>query len=827
MTRPLIFFVFFISGAASLIYEVVWMRDLMLIIGATTYAVCAIISIFMGGLALGSVIFGKWADRLMRPLLVYALIEACIGLYAIIVPDLFEALRDPYIYLYRQDFTHGVLMTFRVTLVSLVLLPPTILMGGTLPVLAAFLIRAFGNIGRQTSLLYFVNTGGAVAGCLISGFLLIEKLGLFGATMVAVGLNALLAIIAVGMHLAGGSSKAVRTQAEPVVTQWSEASPALARLAIICIGFSGFTSLAYEVFWTRSLLRYISNSTYAFTTVLAIFLGGLAIGSLIYTKLPYRRSKPFMVFGLLELAVGFGFLMSVTLFPDLRSAGDFFVGGTISSFSDSVFTVVIRTGLILLLPAIFLGATLPLVTTICARYLNEVGRTIGAVYAVNTIGAICGSIAITFILIPLIGMQGSLVLLIGMNFAIGAVLIAADLETRRIQAAVLVGLTIICIVGLFSMPNDIFRRTFLRYYAGQKLVFYMEGATDTVGVVEFQNGQREIQYEDLRGTAGTHTVAWNFVLGHLPFLLHPGEPRTALNICFGVGNSLSAMAVHENLEKIDNVELSPQVLKAAGYFWTNNDVINHPKINYIIDDGRNFAMAAEETYDIIELEPPMTYTAGVINLYTREFYEDLSARLNDDGVLLQWIPVGQGTLEEEKMLFRAFHEAFPHATAWRQLSTGMAMLLIGTKMPLTIDYQLLKEKMARPQVHRDLELSGVTDAIDVLSMFTFDSQAFGEFVRDASPVQDDKTVLDFSLARHPGSGFGMGFGLSEQGDQQILTSMEERAVWYDEHRRPVVPYLRNLGDEDPDKIALMVRSRVTITATQALDLAVPESEWDR
>jgi spermidine synthase len=464
---------------------------------------------------------------------------------------------------------------------------------------------------------------------------------------------------------------------------------------------------------------------------------------------------------------------------------------------------------------------LPLATELCARGVATSGGTVGRVYAVNTLGAILGSLAAAFVLIPGLGMQGTLLLLIALNFGLAWMLAVSDARTAPRRLAVGAAVAAVAVGALLRVPSDLFRRTFAP--PGTELVFYREGVTDTVGVIE-QNGQRIIEYEDQRGTAGTATFAFNYFFGHLPLLLHSGEPRLVLHICFGVGNSLSAVAAHESVERVDSVELSPHVLEAGRYFWSNGDVLSNPKVRTVIDDGRNFVLASRETYDVILLEPPEIFTAGVINLYTREFYRDAAARLAPDGVMMQWVPIGEAPLDEERMLFRAFYDVFPHATAWQQLRGG-PMLLIGTHRPLRIDYERLRTRMAEPHVRRDLELAGVQNADDLLAYFVFDEEAFRKFAVDVPPVTDDHTVLDFTMPYFLGSGFGLGsFSLyARANDEGAPGPRKKRAQFYFAESRSVVPYLILDGEASQD-----VEARIRATRFgHPPALPVPESRWRR
>ena len=824
---PLIAAMFLVSGAAALIYEVVWMRQLSLIFGITTVAVSTVLAIFMGGLAIGSVLFGRRADATARPLVLYALLEIGIGVYALLIPFLFDALRTPYIVLYRMDLPFGLLTLGRAFFGGIVLLPPTILMGGTLPVLARYLIQRYGDVGKQTGTLYFFNTLGAVIGCCVAGFYLIEHLGLIASTHVAAALNFGLAGVALALQRWMAPTAPHDAQSSEAATEsHATLSPAAIRLVVMCIGLSGFISLASEVLWTRALPRYIYNSTYAYTTTLAVFLLGLAIGSLLYLLMPFRKSRPVLVFGLLEAGAGLGLLLSLHLFEDLKKVSKSIVGTEIDSFGDSLALMIVRCGLVLFLPAVCFGATLPLVTQMCARSLENVGGLVGRIYAVNTMGAVLGSLGVTFVLVPVIGMHWTLVGFITLLMLMAGALTVAGSPQRWLKGVSIVALCGVLFLTYRASGNNVFRETFRAYLADT--IFYKDGMTDTVGVVQNRrDGTRVIRYSDLRGTASTSTFHWNFLLGHIPTLLHPGEPKTALNICFGVGNSLSAMAAPETIERIDSVELSPHVLEAAKFFWTNNDVINNPKINTIIDDGRNFVLASDQTYDIIELEPPAIFTAGVINLYTRDFYEDVYDRLAPDGIFVQWMPSGAGPMRDEQMLLRAFYEVFPHATIWKQLTAHSPLLAIGTKEPFKIDYQLLSDKMSRRYVRDDLALASIHNPVDVLAMFLFGPKELEEYVRDVPPVTENKTVVDFSTPRDLSSGYGFQVVYAEADRDLVRAALSANSERVLNMRTSILPYLTNLGDEDPEELDRRIIDHGVLTFVELEHKLIPESEWNR
>jgi len=822
---PALLLLFFLSGAAGLIYEVLWTRQLSLIFGVTTYAVSAVLATFLGGLALGSWLLGRRVDRVHNPLLVYALLELGIGLYALLIPTMLEALRPLHIALAQLGLPYSGFSLLRALLAAAVLLVPTTLMGGTFALLVSDWARERGNLARGTGILYLVNTGGGLVGCVLCGFFLIENFGLAGTNRIAGATNIVLAVGAallsrgrVTQHATAGGASA----AQPGL----RLSAREARLILFSAGLSGFVSLAAEVLWSRALLGHLYNSTYAFTMMLATFLLGIAIGSAVFTSLFSRIRRPLLVFAGLQVGVGIGLALALLLFPRLHLlTGRVFGIQTVTSFEVSLLTMFLQAGAILLPPVILLGILFPLATTLVASGRSAVGDAIGRVYAVNTLGAILGSLGCAFVLIPHLGMWGTNKLLVALSLG-GAAAIAAigntgatRRETTAVGAAALFALAIVA-----APVEDVFRRGFL-IGKDERLIFYKDGATDTVGVREAE-GERTIVYNDKRGTAATSSYDLNFFLGHLPVLLHPGTPRHVLHICFGVGNSLSAVASHPDVERVDSVELSPNALEAGSYFWTNDDVLGNPKVRSIVDDGRSYVMTTQETYDVILLEPPETFTAGVINLYTTEFYRDARARLAPDGVMMQWIPTANASVDDERRLFRAFHDVFPHATMWWQLWGGTA-LLIGTKEPLGIDYQRLKARMSEPRTAQDMAISQVTDVDQLLSYFRFDEAAFADFVRDSLPVTDDRTVLDFSMPRYGGSGFGLGqFNANVRAEGRGLSEIvAERIRMYEALARPVAPYLTNLGEETREAIAARIEARRKAPITWQSHRAFREAEW--
>ena len=325
---------------------------------------------------------------------------------------------------------------------------------------------------------------------------------------------------------------------------------------------------------------------------------------------------------------------------------------------------------------------------------------------------------------------------------------------------------------------------------------------------------RTLIYSDGRGAAGTSTLPWNLYFGHLPMLFHP-DPREVLHICYGSGNSVLALTRHEP-DRVDVVELSPHVQEASSYFWTNENVIEKPNVNLIIEDGRNYVLGTDRSYDVVSLEPPNIYTAGVVNLYTQDFYELVLRRLKPGGIMVQWLPTIQLSKVDRGRLIRAFTEAFPHVTVWQQL-TSTSLLLVGTLEPLQIDVDELARRLESQALERDVAkmglrrsdgtgsfwhktpeeiaarpggtASGAAMALRFLSFFLLGDEATRALVAEYGPVRDDRTMVDYSIPRFVGSGFGFSLytyrvGSPEDNPTQVMqTRFQEYASWGDSAER--------------------------------------------
>jgi len=737
---------FFLSGAAGLIYQVVWARMLTLVIGVSIFAITAVVCSFMAGLGLGSYVIGRWAQRWRDPLLAYGVIEALIGIYAAMTPWLFEGAQPVYVWAFSKLGPYG-LNVFRIALSMLILLLPTFLMGGTLPLLARVIERSRMHAATGTGILYAINTAGAVTGCFVAGFVLLAVAGIRNSLYITAAMNLAIAVAVIAWRWRGPAVE-YPVQAVAATRTWH----AEQRFILAVFFVAGFTALGYEVLWTRALLVHLKSSTYAFSLMLSVYLLGVALGSAAAARIAGSIATPLRGVAACQIGIAVSTVGGLLAFPRLRTIGLAAVGAdAIGGFPHAVAVMVVEAGVVLLPPTFFMGAMFPFGVAAYHHTSRSIGDSVGSLYASNTAGNIAGSILIGFTAIPLLGVRHSIVALVAVNLVLAAVAWARVGAGSWRAAAIPTALLAAAAIHL-GISDRLFLDSINTFPATSRVLSYREGASDTVAVIErTDNGNRGLIYSDGRGAAGTNTLPWNLYFGHLPMLLHP-EPRQVLHICYGSGNSVLALTRHQP-DRIDVVELSPHVKEASSYFWTNEGVLDDPRVHLIIEDGRNYLLGTDRTYDVISLEPPNIFTAGVVNLYTREFYDLARRRLSDDGIVLQWIPTIQLTEADRAHLIRAFTDAFPTVSVWQQLSST-TILLVGSTRPLHVDVPRLHTRLGSPAMQKDLAAMGVENAYGLLSFLLLDDTEVRALVSDYAPVTDDRTIVDFSIPKFSGSGFG-------------------------------------------------------------------------
>jgi spermidine synthase len=806
MPSYLVLALFFASGAAGLVYEVIWLRLLSLTLSVTVYATTTVLCAFMGGLALGAALAGRIADRLERPLLAYGLVELGVAATGLLIPTLLFNLAPAYVWSYQHFGGTGFLFNItRFLLAFVVLMLPCTLMGATLPFLSRTVGRA-DAVGRGLGALYAVNALGAVVGCVAAGFVLIPATGLWASSATAAAVNLIVGIVAIALAF-----RATHAPAPSHVPARSDSSRM--RLYLVCLAFavSGCTALGYEVLWTRALEHYTHNSTYAYTAMLATFLLGIGLGSAMASRVADRFSRPVLALGIVEIGIGVSVLCGLLIyarFDQLIPMAAVAVGG-LNSWPRVTALIFGEAGATMLVTSLLFGATFPLVARAVVRDLDTVGERVAVAYTANTVGSIIGALAVGFILLPALGVGGSFIALIVLNLALGATL-AFGAAPRRAGLVAVGAAAMLAGVAVLVISPRLFQETYARRFAN--LLYYREEVTDTVMVTEDSRGTRMIRFGDGRGTAGTITYPEDRMYAHVPLLLHPA-PRRVLSICFGVGNSLSAVTM-QPVEHVDAVELSPGVVDAAPFFRkTNRDVLADPRVRLTIGDGRNFLLASREKYDVIRLDPPELHTAGVVNLYTREFYELARAHLNPGGIFSIWVNNAMTPEADLRMLVRTVTNVFPHVSVWHG-PLAYSWVINASVTPHAPDLGRLLGRFADPSVKADMASIGIPDPFVFLTHFVFADDQARAFGGEGPLVVDDHTRLDFTVPRSIESFFGI---TNFNTDHWLLNFLLEGGVLRPDSpfarkrermealKRSVLPHLVNVEAAGMDREEVLVR----------------------
>ena len=734
---------FFFSGVSSLVYQVVWARMLTVVFGTTLLATSTVLSAFMAGLALGSWVLGRYIDRCKHPLRIFAALEVGIGLFALFFPSISANLGNAYGALAGLQGNFYLFSLTRFGLCFALLLIPTALMGGTLPVVAKFAVRRLGRLGGRVGQLYAVNTLGAVVGVLAATFGLMEGLGLQGTTQAIAVVNFLVA----GAAWLWGSQRAVGVD-EGAATKETAHSDRVLWGVLAGFAISGFAALGYEVAWMRLLMVSFSfNSHYEFSIVLVAFLSGLSLGGWLGSLLLTRRTDLLSIFVGIQFLIGACGALSVLAFAHLsvlvepiQQADSWWMSRT------GVFFTAVA---IMLLPTVAMGVIFPLVGQIYTRQLVRLGRGIGDIGAVNSLGAVGGAFVTGFVLIPLLGTEWSVKVLAALNGLVGLTLALVSQQRKRLVWSGAAGLALLLVL----VPSDVLRRIAEPAAVNRELVFYQEGAEGVITVEQQTDGFRKMALNGGGQVPTDYSSLQIFrLLGHLPLLLHP-DPQEVLVVSLGGGIALGGAAQYEP-RRITCVELVPEVIDAArahfGEF--NHHVLENPtawNIELVIDDGRNFLLSSRDTYQIITGDATHPTSADSWVLYTKEFYELCRARLSADGIMAQWLPFHGLPPDDYQTIVRTFQHVFPHTTLWRSNNYS---IMVGTMQPLAIDWERLNEKMAPPRVHHSLEGIDLGNAFALLNSLVMDEVALRRYVGEGPLNTDDHPHISFVSPKGYSSG---------------------------------------------------------------------------
>jgi len=756
-----ILFCFFLSGFLGLVYEIIWIRKLGLILGTTVFAMSTVMAAFFGGLALGSLIFGRLANRVENSVKVYAYLEFAVGIFALLFPTLLHLFRGFYTIFYPYIYRSFIILTLtRFIFLAFILAIPTTMMGGTLPLLSQYFIKRHANMSFKIGILYSLNTFGATLGAFLCGFYFIRYLGVDTTNYIAGVLNLLIGLIAymTASKLYGKTDIKLKSETPeqvepPSLTDQQTLGGLRVKIVVICYFLAGFTSIAYEVVWMRYLSLALENTVYTYTIILTVFLLGIALGSILFARLFDKVKDLLRLFGYLELGIG---LSAFVLGPIVYL---FFLK---LAYKMLLFEF-LACGALMLIPTTLMGATFPIIVKMLTTNVQRIGHSTGRLYAINTFGCIVGALCAGFLLLPILGINLSLSMLVAINLLIGFLCLFAvpdGVKPRRHRNfkfnAIAVVLILCALIGSrfalkIQMPQEVLS---IVKAPEEKIIFVEEGLENTVWVTtNEQNQQKSIwANKTVLGRTkaqGQFNIAPQMIQGHIPMLLHQGTPKKNLGICLGTGQTFGSMLMYD-IDKMDIVDISKTIVDAALKHFAdyNGDISNDDRTTIIIEDGRNFVAHTKNMYDIITLEPSPPEEAGIVNLYTREFYQLCKKRLNKDGVMSQWLPLYNTRPNETMRIIKTFISVFPNSLLWYNSAD---LLLLGFNGGIHIDVEKISRRLQNKQVYDSLSLSylgypkyNLNHIDNFLAGLLMGPEELREISQSVSAYTDNHPDLEFS-----------------------------------------------------------------------------------
>jgi len=781
--RAVLLACFFLSGSSGLILEMLWTRKLGLVFGSTTLAISTVLATFMGGLGLGSYVAGRYADRLKNPVRAYALAEAAIGLYALMIPVILWAYPSFNGWMYRVFGDRWLLLSMvRFVGSAGLLLIPTTLMGATLPLLSRhFVMRPWElrRSGLRIGSLYAVNLFGAVAGAFFAGFVFLPLIGVTWTNITAATFNLTLAtaIVIARRRMPDADVDAATAEErldEAAVAAHMETTAlppppdvtARARRAVMgAFAISGATAMCLQVLWTRSLAILLGSSIFSFTLILLAFLIGLGAGAAIFARLSQRTPHPVLWLAVLHIAtaaaIGATYLFTDKIpyiFTWLLQSSSFGV--------DAILFCQFVLACITVLPAtLLMGGVFPLTVRVVTGGLESVGKDVGNAYALNTLGAIVGSFLSGFIVLPRLGLEKGIYAAVLFDLALAAMLfgVAPALPRRHRQAGVAAAVAM-ALLGLViprwdlgSFSSGFFRVSIAREYVYRKihkrdwktpeLVFYEDGMATTVSVDRWDKIY-SLKNNGKVDASNDADMPTQIIVGLLPFLFYsePHPPKVAL---VGYGSGVTAGAITQYpIASLEVVELEEAVYRGSRFFENDNHrPLQNPKVNARVGDGRNFLTQRSDKFDVIVSEPSNPWLTGVSNLFTREYFQLVKTRLADHGIFCQWAQLYEMAPWNIKTILGTVRSEFPYVYVFAAEDWSSDTILIGSRDPLPLDYDVVERAFRDPVTRAEARRGGFNSPHDVFAYVLLGPDELEAFTAGAPLNTDDNARIEFAAPR--------------------------------------------------------------------------------
>jgi spermidine synthase len=743
---PVLLLLFFGSGCAALIYEVVWFQMLQLIIGSSVVSLGVLLGTFMGGMCLGSYFLPRFLAARLHPLRVYAFLEIGIGVMGLLILAGMPLVN----YLYAAIGGH---IAIRALIAVVCLLPPTLMMGATLPAIARYVETTPSGVS-WLGLFYGGNIGGAVAGSLLAGFYLLRVFDMAVATFVAVVINA--AVAGMGLLLAR------RAPYTPAKDEPGTAKPAAgARSVYLTIGLSGMTALSAEVIWTRLMSLTFGATVYTFSLILAVFLCGLGLGSSLGTALVRSTKNPRLALGWCQMLLCLAFAWAAYL---LCSSYPFWpVSPSIASTPFFNFQLDFMRAFAVVLPgAILWGASFPLALASVAEQGQDPARLVGGVYAANTVGAIVGSLLSSMVLVVAIGSQRTQQVMVVVSAISGLLMLGGSLVREPSGRGKLQWTPILVLVAALgagilvrsipAVPDLLiaFGRNSATWVNQVKVIYRGEGLNAFVAVSESPNGVRNYHNAGkVQASSQPFDMRLQRILGHMTHLI-PKSPKRVVVIGCGAGVTAGAVSIGPGVERETIAEIESLVPRSVDAWFKehNHDVIGNPKVDVHIDDARHYLLTTKEKFDAITSDPLDPWVKGAATLYTQEIFEIFKSHLNPGGAVTLWVQFYESSMAAVKSEIATFFKVFPNAVVWGNTKDGMGydVVLLGQVEPIKIDLDEMEAKLASPeyaQVAQSLHEIGINSVIDLFSTYAGSAEDLRAWLADAQINRDRNLRLQY------------------------------------------------------------------------------------
>ncbi len=823
MQRPrlqtFVVLLFACSGISGLIYEIAWSKYLSLLMGSTAYSHMFVLATFMGGLAWGAWYWGRAADRSPNPLRLYAALELVIGAYCAVYPLLMLGAEKVFLGA-ASGFdlsSHPALLTFLKCILSIsTLLLPTFCMGGTLPILLKPLTRNLSESGPMVARLYWMNSLGAVAGAALAGFFLIRLISLDGALWVGAAINIVVGFVALAL-----SRSARPLEAEKAARTASEPASRFTSLAILVACVSGFVAMVYELSWIRLLTTLLGSSTYSFTVMLIAFISGIVLGSWIVSKILARKNDLLGLLAWCQIGTAIFMIATLPLYERLpyylwKLSG--LLSNDPGAFAVFIFCEFGFCFALMIVPTTLSGMSLPVAGRIASGDITALGKSIGGIFSVNTIGAVAGALVTGLILIPAVGVKQSIEIAVLINAGLGVVVLLKDPNVPGTRAAAICALIVLAGVAYrVEVPKwdenissvGVYRAffkeappsygEFLTELQARTVLWYKEGVTANVAVNEFTNddGRRErsLVINGKTDASTEHDLPTQVLLAQIPMML-ASDSSDVLVIGLGSGITPGSVLQHP-VRTVECVEISQEVVDCNGYFAdANHQVLQDPRFHLIVDDAITYVKVHPKKYAAIISEPSNPWIAGIGNLFTEEFFDLCKDRLEDHGVLAQWFHTYDVDDSVFTLVLRTLSRSFPHVMVWAP--TDLDVVLIGSKEPISPDFDEMSRRLRDPLVAGELARIQMRGLPAFLS-----TQISGRGLNEAGPVNSEKRpLLEFlapiSFFTHAHVEFtGAIDRRDSSGDTTLLQSVLDRRLSLNaEDYLNIARYQWNVADAD-------------------------------